>query len=115
MGCDVIGMTNMPEAKLAREAEIRYCSIAMVTDYDCWHPNHESVNLDMVIKTMKENTLKSKKFIKIFSSEYYKGLDFSTDKTNNILDTSIITNRDSWDKDIEKKLNNILSRYKKNN
>ena len=115
LGCDVIGMTNMPEAKLSREAEIRYCSIAMVTDYDCWHQEHESVNLEMVINTMKENTLKSKKFIQLTSDEYYKGIDFSKDKTKNILDTSIITHHESWNKEIEKKLNTILKRYKKVN
>ena len=114
-GCDVIGMTNMPEAKLAREAEIRYCSISMVTDYDCWHQDHDSVTMDMVINTMKNNTLNSKKFIKSFSLEYYEGLDFSLDKTNKILDNSIITNRDHWDKNIEKKLSYILKRYKKEN
>ncbi len=113
LGCDVIGMTNMPEAKLSREAEIRYCSISMVTDYDCWHQEHESVNLEMVINTMKENTLNSKKFIQAISNEYYKGMDFSQDKTQSILDTSIITHRKSWDKEIEKKLSTILKRYKK--
>ena len=51
-GCDVIGMTNMPEAKLAREAEIRYCSISMVTDYDCWYPGHDSVDLNLVINLL---------------------------------------------------------------
>ena len=111
-GCEVIGMTNMPEAKLAREAEIRYCSISMVTDYDCWHPNHESVNLEMVINTMKENTQKSKDFIKEVSEEYYKGIDFSQDKTQNILDTSIITDRKKWDLKTEKKLFTILKRFK---
>jgi 5'-methylthioadenosine phosphorylase len=114
-GCDVIGMTNMPEAKLAREAEIRYCSISMVTDYDCWHKEHESVNLEMIINTMKENTIKSKKFIKAISTEYYKSVDFSQDKTQNILDTSIITHREFWDKEIEIKLHTILKRYKKAN
>ena len=114
-GCDVIGMTNMPEAKLAREAEIRYCSISMVTDYDCWHPKHESVSLEMIIKTMKENTSKSKEFIKTISQEYYKDIDFSKDKTKNILDTSIITHHESWNKETEKKLNTILKRYKKDN
>ena len=114
-GCDVIGMTNMPEAKLAREAEIRYCSISMVTDYDCWHQDHDSVTMDMVINTMKNNTLNSKKFIKSFSLEYYEGLDFSLDRTNQILDNSIITSRDHWDKNIEKKLSYILKRYKKEN
>ncbi|SVA42400.1 uncharacterized protein METZ01_LOCUS95254, partial [marine metagenome] len=114
-GCDVIGMTNIPEAKLAREAEIRYCSISMVTDYDCWHQDHESVNLEMILNTMRKNTEKSKKFIQSISNEYYKGIDFSEDKTQNILDTSIVTHRDSWDKEIEIKLTTILKRYKEVN
>ena len=114
-GCDVIGMTNIPEAKLAREAEIRYCSISMVTDYDCWHQDHESVNLEMILNTMRKNTEKSKKFIQSISNEYYKGIDFSEDKTRNILDTSIVTHRDSWDKEIEIKLTTILKRYKEVN
>ena len=54
--CDVIGMTNMPEAKLAREAELPYATVAMVTDFDCWHPEHESVTVENVIKVMGKNT-----------------------------------------------------------
>ena len=54
-GCDVIGMTNMPEAKLAREAELCYASVAMVTDYDCWHDDHAAVTVDAVIKVMTSN------------------------------------------------------------
>ena len=54
--CDVIGMTNMPEAKLAREAELPYATVAMVTDFDCWHPEHESVTVESVIKVMGKNT-----------------------------------------------------------
>jgi 5'-methylthioadenosine phosphorylase len=53
--CDVIGMTNMPEAKLAREAELCYATVAMVTDYDCWHPEHDAVTVDMVVKTVQAN------------------------------------------------------------
>ncbi len=113
--CDVIGMTNMPEAKLAREAEIRYCSISMVTDYDCWHPEHDKVDLKMIIKTLNENVDSSKNFIKSFSKTYYEGISFNNDNTSNILDTSIITKREFWDKQLEKKLNYILRRYKKNN
>ncbi|MFL2520625.1 MAG: S-methyl-5'-thioadenosine phosphorylase [Alphaproteobacteria bacterium] len=113
--CDVIGMTNMPEAKLAREAEIRYCSISMVTDYDCWHPEHDKVDLKMIIKTLNENVDSSKSFIKSFSKTYYEGISFDNDNTFNILDTSIITKREFWDKQLEKKLNYILRRYKKNN
>jgi len=114
-GCDVIGMTNMPEAKLAREAEIRYCSISMVTDYDCWQSGHDSVDLKLVIKTLNENVYKSKLFIKMFSESYYQGVDFSKDKTSNILDTSIVTPKDSWNKDVENKLSFILKRYKEEN
>ena len=113
-GCDVIGMTNMPEAKLAREAEIRYCSISMVTDYDCWHPDHDKVDLSMIIKTLNDNVDNSKNFIKNFSSKYYEGVSFENDKTSNILDTSIITKKEFWDKDLENNLSNILKRYKKN-
>ena len=51
-GCDVIGMTNMPEAKLAREAEICYATVAMVTDYDCWHPHHDDVTVESVIAVL---------------------------------------------------------------
>ncbi len=54
-GADVIGMTNMPEAKLAREAEIRYSTVAMVTDYDCWHPDHDEVDVNMVVQTLMKN------------------------------------------------------------
>ena len=63
-GCDVIGMTNMPEAKLAREAEICYASIAMVTDFDCWHPDHENVQVTDIIKTLVANAAAGKELVK---------------------------------------------------
>ena len=63
-GCDVIGMTNMPEAKLAREAEICYASIAMVTDFDCWHPDHENVEVTDIVKTLIANAAAGKKMVK---------------------------------------------------
>ena len=56
-------MTNMPEAKLAREAEICYSTIAMVTDYDCWHPSHDSVTVEMILQQMAKNVVKAKKII----------------------------------------------------
>jgi 5'-methylthioadenosine phosphorylase len=62
--CDVIGMTNMPEAKLAREAEICYASIAMVTDFDCWHPDHDHVSVDQVIKVLLGNAGKGRDLVK---------------------------------------------------
>jgi 5'-methylthioadenosine phosphorylase len=62
--CDVIGMTNMPEAKLAREAELCYATVAMVTDYDCWHPHHDDVTVDAIIKVLLENADKARTLIK---------------------------------------------------
>ncbi|MBY0565498.1 MAG: S-methyl-5'-thioadenosine phosphorylase [Hyphomonadaceae bacterium] len=63
-GCDVIGMTNMPEAKLAREAELPYASVAMVTDYDCWHPGHAHVEVADVIKVLMENAEKAQRLLR---------------------------------------------------
>ncbi|MBY0575339.1 MAG: S-methyl-5'-thioadenosine phosphorylase [Gallionellaceae bacterium] len=62
--CDVIGMTNMPEAKLAREAEICYATVAMVTDYDCWHPDHDNVTVDAIIKVLLANADKARALVK---------------------------------------------------
>ncbi len=63
-GCDVIGMTNMPEAKLAREAELCYATVAMVTDYDCWHPDHDHVTVDQVIKVLVANADNARALVK---------------------------------------------------
>ena len=111
--CDVIGMTNMPEAKLAREAEIRYASISMVTDYDSWSSEHDEVDLQMLLETMHKNVEKSKKFIKNLSYKYYNGIDFTSDNTSTILDTSIVTQPNDWNKNTADKLSNILKRFLK--
>lgn len=63
-GCDVIGMTNMPEAKLAREAELHYASIAMITDYDSWHPDHGEVDITDIIKTLTGNADKGREMVR---------------------------------------------------
>ncbi len=63
-GCDVIGMTNMPEAKLAREAEICYATVAMVTDYDCWHPGHDAVTVDEIVKVLLANADNARTLVK---------------------------------------------------
>jgi 5'-methylthioadenosine phosphorylase len=63
-GCDVIGMTNMPEAKLAREAEMCYATVAMVTDYDCWHPGHDAVTVEQVIGVLTSNAEKARSLVK---------------------------------------------------
>ena len=87
---DVIGMTNMPEAKLAREAEIRYASVSMVTDYDCWHPDHENVDVQQVIKVLLDNAAKAKNMIKNLIKNFENHID-PNDPTNNCLDVAIIT------------------------
>ena len=113
-GADVIGMTNMPEAKLAREAEIRYCTIAMVTDYDCWHPDHEEVDVSMVIKTLTQNATNAQNMIKEVIKTFK---DFSVDKdpANNCLDVAIITDPKLRTKKTKKKLSHIAGRVLKNN
>ena len=87
---DVIGMTNMPEAKLAREAEIRYASVSMITDYDCWHPAHENVNVKSVIKVLLENAEKAKNMIKNLIDNFEDHID-PNDPATNCLDVAIIT------------------------
>ena len=108
-GADVIGMTNMPEAKLAREAEIRYCTVAMVTDYDCWHPDHDEVDVSMVIKTLMNNASNAQNMIKEVIKTFK---DFSVDKdpANDCLDVAIITDPKLRTKKTIKKLNNIAGR-----
>ena len=113
--CDVIGMTNMPEAKLAREAEIRYASISMVTDFDSWSTEHEEVDLQILLETMHKNVQKSKNFIEHFSDKYFSNIDFSSDTTSKILDTSIVTQYENWNRDIEIKLSNVLKRFIQDN
>ena len=109
---DVIGMTNMPEAKLAREAEIRYCTVAMVTDYDCWHPEHEEVDVSMVIQTLMKNAANAQNMIKEVIKTFKK---FSVDKdpANNCLDVAIITDPKLRTKKTIKKLKNVAGRVLK--
>jgi 5'-methylthioadenosine phosphorylase len=106
---DVIGMTNMPEAKLAREAEIRYCTIAMVTDYDCWHPDHEEVDVSMVIKTLQKNSSNAQNMIKEVIKSFKDFLP-NKDPANDCLNTAIITDPKFRTKKTIKKLQYIAGR-----
>ena len=108
-GADVIGMTNMPEAKLAREAEIRYCTVAMVTDYDCWHPDHDEVDVSMVIQTLMNNASNAQNMIKEVIKTF-KDFSVDNDPANNCLDVAIITDPKLRTKKTIKKLNNIAGR-----
>ena len=106
-------MTNMPEAKLAREAEIRYCTVAMVTDYDCWHPDHDEVDVAMVIATLQKNASNAQNMVKEIIKNFKK---FSVDKdpANNCLDNAIITGPELRSKKTIKKLKHIAGRVLKN-
>ena len=106
---DVIGMTNMPEAKLAREAEIRYASVSMVTDYDCWHPEHENVDVQKVIKVLLDNASKAKNMIKNLIENFENHID-PNDPTNNCLDVAIITAPEKRTQKTKDKLKTIAGR-----
>ena len=106
---DVIGMTNMPEAKLAREAEIRYASVSMVTDFDCWHPDHENVDVQQVIKVLLGNAEKAKVMIKNLIDNFEDHIE-PNDPTNNCLDVAIITAPEKRTKKTIDKLKNVAGR-----
>ena len=106
---DVIGMTNMPEAKLAREAEIRYASVSMVTDYDCWHPDHENVDVKQVVEVLLNNASKAKNMIINLIDNFENHID-ANDPTNNCLDVAIITSPEKRTEKTIKKLKNIAGR-----
>ena len=108
-GADVIGMTNMPEAKLAREAEIRYCTVAMVTDYDCWHPDHDEVDVSMVVQTLMKNAANAQNMIKEIIKTFKK-FSVEKDPANNCLNVAIITDPKLRTKKTIKKLKNIAGR-----
>ena len=106
---DVIGMTNMPEAKLAREAEIRYASVSMVTDYDCWHPDHDNVDVQQVIKVLLGNAAKAKNMIKNIIDTFESHID-PKDPTNNCLDVAIITTPEKRTQKTKDKLKTVAGR-----
>ena len=108
-GADVIGMTNMPEAKLAREAEIRYASISMITDFDCWHPDHDNVDVKQIIETLSQNSSNAKKVVKNLIMDFEKFID-AQDPTNNCLDFAIITAPEKRSKKTKDKLKNVAGR-----
>jgi 5'-methylthioadenosine phosphorylase len=89
--CDVIGMTNMPEAKLAREAEICYASVAMVTDFDCWHPEHDHVSVDQVIKVLLGNAGKGRDLVKQLVHQLPKDTNAHACSCKHSLEHALIT------------------------
>ncbi|MBP7215717.1 MAG: S-methyl-5'-thioadenosine phosphorylase [Candidatus Omnitrophica bacterium] len=109
-GMDIIGMTNMPEAKLAREAEICYATLAAVTDYDCWHPQHESVTVDMVIRNLCKNIENAKTIIRFLLQHMPEERGcFCQDALRN----AIITDRKLIPEKVKKDLKIIIGKYVK--
>tara|TARA_B100000963_G_scaffold347904_1_gene354748 strand:+ start:460 stop:1329 length:870 start_codon:yes stop_codon:yes gene_type:complete len=106
---DVIGMTNMPEAKLAREAEIRYASVSMITDFDCWHPDHKNVDVQQVIKVLLSNAEKAKMMIKNLIENFEDYIDHD-DPATNCLDVAIITAPEKQTQKTKDKLKTIAGR-----
>ncbi len=107
-GMDVIGMTNMPEAKLAREAEICYATIACVTDYDCWHPQYETITIDMVIKNLQKNIDNAKKIL----SAVIKNLPHQRScACKDALKHAIVTDRQLIPAKVKKDLKIIIGKY----
>ena len=109
--CDVIGMTNMPEAKLAREAEIAYATIAMVTDYDCWHPDHDAVTVDSIIKVLNTNSLNAKNLLKSIIKNIEKTQWNWNDPAYSALDYALITPEEARPQHAKLKLQNLLKRF----
>ena len=99
----------MPEAKLAREAEIRYASVSMVTDYDCWHPDHENVDVQSVIKVLLGNAEKAKNMIKNLIGNFENHID-PNDPATNCLDVAIITDPKKITQKTKDKLKTVAGR-----
>ncbi len=109
-GCDVIGMTNMPEAKLAREAELCYASIAMVTDFDCWHPEHDTVDVAQVIATVGGNAAKARDLVARLPKLLGATHDTCPHGCDHALDFAIMTAPDKRDPDVLGKLDAVAGR-----
>ena len=109
-GCDVIGMTNMPEAKLAREAEICYVTVAMVTDYDCWHPDHDHVTVDSIIAVLLDNADKGRALVKQTAPKLSGRSESCSAGCHTALDNAIITAPEARDPDVAKKLDAVAGR-----
>jgi 5'-methylthioadenosine phosphorylase len=109
-GCSVIGMTNMPEAKLAREAEICYATIAMVTDYDCWHSEHADVDVAAVIKVLHENGAKAQRLLARVARDFPKQHEPCPVGSDRALDVALITPPEARDPALVAKLDAVAGR-----
>ena len=110
LGCDVIGMTNMPEAKLAREAELCYATIAMVTDFDCWHPDHDHVQVSDVIKVMHGNSANAKRLLTHVIPRIAQLASPCPHGCDRALEQAILTAPEARDPEVARKLDAVAGR-----
>jgi 5'-methylthioadenosine phosphorylase len=110
LGYDVIGMTAMPEAKLAREAEITYATIAMVTDFDCWHPEHDAVEVSAILAVVRANADKAARLVARIARDFPAEHEPCPAKSDRALDTAIMTATPHRDPALVKKLDAVAGR-----
>jgi 5'-methylthioadenosine phosphorylase len=110
LGYAVIGMTNMPEAKLAREAEICYATVAMVTDFDCWHPDHDAVTVQDIIKVLLANAEKAKRLVARLARDFPREHEPCPIGSDRALDNALITAPEARDPKLLKKLDAVAGR-----
>ena len=110
LGYAVIGMTNMPEAKLAREAELCYATVAMVTDFDCWHPDHDAVTVQDIIKVLVANAEKAKRLVSRLARDFPREHEPCPIGSDRALDTALITAPEARDPALLKKLDAVAGR-----
>src|SRR3954454_13435318 len=110
LGYSVIGMTNMPEAKLAREAEICYATVAMVTDFDCWHPDHDAVTVQDIIRVLSSNADKAKALVARLAKDFPREHEPCPIGSDRALDTALITAPEARDPELLKKLDAVAGR-----
>jgi 5'-methylthioadenosine phosphorylase len=113
LGYSVIGMTNMPEAKLAREAELCYATVAMVTDFDCWHPDHDAVTVQDIIKTLNENATRAQRLVARLARDFPREHEACPIGSDRALDTALITAPEARDPELIKKLDAVAGRVLK--
>jgi 5'-methylthioadenosine phosphorylase len=113
LGYSVIGMTNMPEAKLAREAELCYASVAMVTDFDCWHPDHDAVTVADIIKVLNDNAERAKRLVLRLAKDFPHEHEACPIGSDRALDTALITAPEARDPELLKKLDAVAGRVLK--
>ena len=110
LGYSVIGMTNMPEAKLAREAEICYATVAMVTDFDCWHADHDAVTVQDIIRVLTSNADKAKGLVARLAKDFPREHEPCPIGSDRALDTALITAPEARDPELLKKLDAVAGR-----